>query len=446
MATSTLSPLPPPKPPQLRSFVFVNDSNPKEAKSKAKRKLVRAQAARGPHSNTLTGSVKPEKSAPPTVSKHQKLKRSKRTNGTTTIPLDVAGLEDILAPAPAEKIPAKPHKNSPITVSVENKGDESDEEQTSSATATSAPSVIIYATQAPEPLSVVGYATTTTSQTLVTCATEVDAPQPFYTDAFQPSLAQPLNAYTNPSQPNRRFDGQRTQVETPLPLTVPSTQAHTRQLLNRPKANRKVSALVDSYNARSQAAPITARNTSPTSSIPPSSVRNAQPQAPPPPYKLLTFPKFAQPLNIYAAQSKPAQEVTKHTPSPASSRTREKSGSPQARVSQDGTSPSNTSSTEHIPQAPQTLCGWVAPFFAYPDPKRPYIPMLIDHCKPIYLLSILFFTLPTFLAGGLAIPYISRLSLRPLTSCQISATWPSPCLNLMPIHPSSSAGNSSHSS
>ena len=115
-----------PIPPPARSFVFINDSHPDDGKSKSKRKLVRAQAARGPHANTLNGSAKSDKNDHNTTNKHQQLKRNKRGNGTTTIPLSVVGLED---PSPSpEKDTKTPVKSYPVTVSIEDKGSGSEEE------------------------------------------------------------------------------------------------------------------------------------------------------------------------------------------------------------------------------------------------------------------------------------------------------------------------------
>ncbi|KAG8533490.1 uncharacterized protein KY384_002273 [Bacidia gigantensis] len=96
MATAA-SPLPIPAP--SRNFVFINDTNPDDSKSKSKRKLVRAQAARGPHANAPDGA-KGEKTAN-TTTKHQQLKCNKKErNAVTTFPLSLIGLEDLTTPTP----------------------------------------------------------------------------------------------------------------------------------------------------------------------------------------------------------------------------------------------------------------------------------------------------------------------------------------------------------
>ena len=123
MATaSTLPQSPPPPPPSAtsRSFVFINDTYGDEAKSKAKRKIVRAQAARGPHSNTLNGT-KVDKSGQIGLSKHQQIKRSKKATATTTFPLNVVGIDDV-SPTPTTAVGSEKEKTHPVHVRVKDKG------------------------------------------------------------------------------------------------------------------------------------------------------------------------------------------------------------------------------------------------------------------------------------------------------------------------------------
>ena len=119
MATTTsTSPLPPPK----SNFVFINDSNPQDAKSKAKRKLVRAQAARGPHSTASgpNGCADNTKNAS-SMNKHQSLKRKKDRANTTTFQLNIAGLGDN-GPQSKKPIVQDTSETDGVTVKVIGKG------------------------------------------------------------------------------------------------------------------------------------------------------------------------------------------------------------------------------------------------------------------------------------------------------------------------------------
>ena len=97
MATASLASSVP-TPNSSANFVFINDSNPRDAKSKAKRKLVRAQAARGPHS--ATNASKPRAVNPRTPSsllKHQALKRQKDKSSTSTFALNLTSHDTLIA-------------------------------------------------------------------------------------------------------------------------------------------------------------------------------------------------------------------------------------------------------------------------------------------------------------------------------------------------------------
>ena len=113
-ATSAISPLLPPK----AQFVFINDTNPEDAKTKAKRKLVRAQAARGPHSNTVASQNRLDNARfASSMNKHQILKRKKDRANPTSFPLSLAGLDD-LDPRPKKPAEQAPSKNEPVSIEV----------------------------------------------------------------------------------------------------------------------------------------------------------------------------------------------------------------------------------------------------------------------------------------------------------------------------------------
>ncbi|KAL9099314.1 MAG: hypothetical protein Q9163_005172 [Psora crenata] len=82
--------------PPRSNYVFINDSNPQDAKSKAKRKLVRAQAARGPHSSTSSSNNRADPvQNPSTSNRRQVLKRKKDKANAVTFRLNLAGLDDL---------------------------------------------------------------------------------------------------------------------------------------------------------------------------------------------------------------------------------------------------------------------------------------------------------------------------------------------------------------
>ena len=122
MATAAAPP--PPLPSAKPKFVFINDSHPEDAKSKAKRKLVRAQAARGPHSSvasTLSNRIDSNRTGP-TTSKHQVLKRSRKERAnTTTFPLSLVGLHDLKA-LPEKPLEKTPPKEDAIIVQIKDRG------------------------------------------------------------------------------------------------------------------------------------------------------------------------------------------------------------------------------------------------------------------------------------------------------------------------------------
>jgi len=86
--------------PQIRpAFVFINDTNPEDAKSKTKRKIVRSHAARGPHSTTSAPGDSPTQSdrlrSAAAWSKHQVRRRKREKASSTTIALSAASLDDL---------------------------------------------------------------------------------------------------------------------------------------------------------------------------------------------------------------------------------------------------------------------------------------------------------------------------------------------------------------
>ena len=116
---------PPPAPPSKPQFVFINDTHPEDAKSKTKRRLVRAQAARGPHSitaSTVSNRTNNYKAGPPPT-KHQALKRTKKDRAnTTTFPLSLVGLDDVKALPQEPFAKTSPIKEDAVIVQVKDKG------------------------------------------------------------------------------------------------------------------------------------------------------------------------------------------------------------------------------------------------------------------------------------------------------------------------------------